>query len=108
MVYAQPPLLDWTGEGPAPKDGLTSFWRLVVLGSLLWIDFSSPSFFSGSSLPISPPTSSRGCKEATGVRSANTLADKVQISQLWVVSTDSRADNYLQFYSWKEVQLSTP
>ena len=37
--------LDWTWEGPVPKDGLTSFWRFMVLGSLLWIDFSSPFLF---------------------------------------------------------------
>lgn len=68
-----------TWEGPLPRHGLTSFWRLVVLGSLLWIlwtDLSSSLLFLRLVSSIFP---SRQFQEAA--RRAGTLTqhlDKMQ------------------------------
>ena len=70
----------WTWEGPAPKDSLTSFWRFVVLGSMLWIDFSSSLLFLRLVSSIFHPLPILGgCKEDTGVHSANAPSDKMQM-----------------------------
>lgn len=100
----------WTWEGPAPKDGLTSFWRFVVLCSMLWIDFSSSLLFLRLVSSIFYPLPILGgCKEDTGVHSANALSDKMQMgAQLSHLGCGNGFYEQMISYSLGEMQLSTP
>ena len=103
VAYTHPSSIG-PGKGQPPRMALPPFGD-----SWSWVRCSGstshpPSFFSGSSLPFSPPASSRRLQGD----SANALADKVQIES--AVGCEHKFHEQIIIYSFTvgKVQLSTP